>query len=140
MSELSPPTPEVEERPPASSGTPYTVFFPDGRPAPADLEHPAPLPRIGETVEYLDATGRYRRYVVSDVIHTLQPAADRRSAVRDEPSLPAGVPRERASAAGQSSGEGALRAGLPKIILAAVGDASEETAPGAPPPTAGDDR
>lgn len=105
--------------PPGSTGTPYTVIFPtDGGPPPADLQHPAALPRIGETVEYLDHGGRCQRYVVVDVVHTLQVASEHRPVVGAEPSLPAGVAREQRAPDEAPSSHGALRAGLPRVVLA----------------------
>jgi hypothetical protein len=98
------------------SSMPYTVFFPVGDEYhPADLEHAAPLPRVGDTVEYIDERGRCSRYTVRDVIHTLQLAADQRPLVNSDEHRP-GV-----FAAGDDGaelpGDGSLRAGLPKVIL-----------------------
>lgn len=94
-------------------GTPYTVHFPAGAPLDAaDLEHPAPLPRVGDVVEYIDEGLATHRFVVREVIHTLQPAhpEDAGSRPHDqstdehavEPRPPAG-----------------LRSGLPKVFLEA---------------------
>ncbi len=104
---------------PASTGTPYTVIFPtDGGPLPADLEHPAALPRIGETVEYLDHGGHRQLYVVVDVVHTLQVASEHRPMVGAQPSLPAGMAREQGAPGEAPSSGGVLRAGLPRVVLA----------------------
>ena len=97
---------------------PYTVFFPVGDEYhPADLEHAAPLPRVGDTVEYIDERGRCSRYTVREVIHTLQLAADQRPVVSSDEHRP-GV-----FAAGDDGaelpGDGSLSAGLPKVILEA---------------------
>ena len=55
------------------AGMPYTLYFPRrGGFAAADIEYAAPLPRVGDTVEYLDPRGASHWYVVSEVIHTLQ--------------------------------------------------------------------
>src|SRR5437870_13706038 len=56
-------------------GTPYTVYFPseDGYHA-ADLAHAAPLPQVGDLVDYLDEDGITHRYRVREVVHTLQVA------------------------------------------------------------------
>ena len=43
---------------PWPNGMPYTVQFPGEDGGAADLEHPAPLPRVGDLVEYIDETGR----------------------------------------------------------------------------------
>lgn len=111
--------PAAADDPPGSSGTPYTVIFPtDGGPPPADLEHPAALPSIGETVEYLDHRGHRQRYVVVDVVHTLQVASEHRPVVGAEPSLPAGVAREQGAPDEAPSSGGGLRAGLPRVVLA----------------------
>src|SRR5688500_1803774 len=37
----------------------------------ADLEHAAPLPRVGERVEFIGEDGRRRLYRVTHVVHTL---------------------------------------------------------------------
>ncbi|MDQ2933570.1 MAG: hypothetical protein M3R49_01060 [Chloroflexota bacterium] len=104
------------------SSMPYTVFFPvGGEYHPADLEHAAPLPRVGDTVEYIDERGRCSRYTVREVIHTLQLAADQRPVVGSDDHRP-GV-----FAAGDDGaelpGDGSLRAGLPKVILEASSSA-----------------
>lgn len=126
-------TTDVERIPPAAlhsedraveppEGMPFTVFFPG--PAglvPADLEHPAPLPRIGDTVEYIDGGGHCHRYVVREVIHTLQLAADARPRVNqragEEEAPPASVARSQREEP-ELPGSGSIRAGLPKVILA----------------------
>ena len=106
----------------SGSTMPYTVFFPVGDEYhPADLEHAAPLPRVGDTVEYIDERGRCSRYTVREVIHTLQLAADQRPAVGSDDHRP-GV-----FAAGDDSaeppGDGSLSAGLPEVILEASSSA-----------------
>ena len=124
---------DVERIPPAAlhsedraveppEGMPYTVFFPG--PAglvPADLEHAAPLPRIGDIVEYIDERGHCHRYVVREVIHTLQLAADARPHVNarsdDEHAPPASVAFSQREEP-ELPGSGSVRAGLPKVILA----------------------
>jgi hypothetical protein len=82
----------------------------------ADLEHAAPIPRIGETLEYIAEDGTHAFYRVTDVMHTVQPAASERPTVREEHSTPnslvtdgvePGPPRE-------------LRAGLPRVVVAAI--------------------
>ena len=84
------------KEPPADStdwpvGMPYTVYFPRrGGYAAADSEYAAPLPRVGDTVEYIDPAGAHHLYAVTDVVHTLQssPAAG----VGGIPLLRAGIP------------------------------------------------
>ena len=117
--------PEAAEE--IGASMPYTVFFPVGDDyRPADLEHAAPLPRVGDTVENIDERGRCSRYTVREVIHTLQLAADQRPLVSSDQHRP-GV-----FAAGDEGaelpGDGSLRAGLPKVILetSSSPDRSEE--------------
>jgi hypothetical protein len=98
-------------------GTPYTVYFPDGdEMRGADLEHGAPLPRVGDTVEYVDETGASHRFVVKEVIHTLQTSARSRPSVHEGEASPDALARP----GGESEipgGSGSVRAGLPKVIL-----------------------
>jgi hypothetical protein len=90
-------------------GLPYTVYFPDGDDLrAADLEHDAPLPRVGDTVEYVDETGQPHRYRVAEVIHTLQTSPQSIAHPGKAPEPP--------------GGSGSIRAGLPKVILAVVSD------------------
>jgi len=96
------------------------VYFPseDGYLA-ADLGHAAPLPHVGDFVEYIDEGRVTHRYRVREVVHTLQLAP----AYRPKPRA-AGAATEEGEAAGEASEgphsipEGAeLRAGLPEVIL-----------------------
>jgi hypothetical protein len=99
--------------------TPYTVFFPDDEAVhPADLEHSAPLPRVGDSVEYLDTRGTCRRYVVKDVVHTLQAPPGSRPRVSDQRSVPAAFARGESEPPEIPGDGGELRAGLPKVFLA----------------------
>lgn len=92
---------------------PWTLVV-EGEDWSADLEHGAPLPRIGELVEYLAEDGSRRTLRVVDVIHTVQSSANERPPVRDEEASPNATvdrpvprtPRE-------------LRAGLPRVIVSA---------------------
>lgn len=105
---------------------PYTVFFPgDEAMHPSDLEHRAPLPRVGDTVEYIDKKGACRRYVVKAVVHTLQASAAERDRVADRTSTPATFARGEEELAEIPGDGGALRAGLPKVFLEAAPDAVE---------------
>ncbi len=78
----------------------------------ADLEHGAPLPRVGDLVEYILDTGDKRIFRVVRVVHTVQGSSTERPRVREEHALPNstldgpsdGPPRE-------------LRAGLPRVIV-----------------------
>lgn len=97
---------------------PYTVFFPgDEAMHPSDLEHRAPLPRVGDTVEYIDKKGTCRRYVVRAVVHTLQASATERDRVSARTSTPATFARGEDELAEIPGDGGALRAGLPKVFL-----------------------
>lgn len=102
------------------TGMPYTVHFPDGEGGyvGADLEYPAPLPRVGDVLEYIDERGACRRYRVREVIHTLQSSAANRPAVEEGTSSPVAVARSDDGEAAERPGEGGLvRAGLPKVLL-----------------------
>jgi hypothetical protein len=62
-------------------GVPYTLYFPRrGGFAAADIEHAAPLPRVGDTIEYIDAQTISHRYRVIDVVHTFQESSATESA------------------------------------------------------------
>lgn len=78
----------------------------------ADLEHGAPLPRIGDRVEYIADDGTQHRFRVRDVIHTVQSSSGERPRVRDEH----GSPNSTVEGAGDRH-PGALRAGLPQVIV-----------------------
>ena len=92
------------------TGMPWTLELDGDDGWSADLEHPAPLPRVGERIEFIGEDGRRARYRVTDVVHTLQTSASERPRVREEQSgpntlvtdAPARVPRS-------------LRAGLPRV-------------------------
>lgn len=104
---------------------PWTVHLPvDGGYRAADLEHPAPLPRIGERVEYIDETGQRQLYRVVEVIHTLQSAADTRPPVSAGGGSPNATPRLGQAPEAPGS-EGLVRAGLPRVYLAI--DPEEQT-------------
>jgi hypothetical protein len=101
------------------NGMPYTVQFPEGDgTAAADLEHPAHLPRVGDTVEYIDHLGDRHRYRVREVVHTLQSADAYRPPVAeaDASQQPAAPPAQDAPPE-LPGGSGQVRAGLPKVIL-----------------------
>jgi hypothetical protein len=101
------------------NGMPYTVQFPDGDGSfAADLEHPAPLPRVGDIVEYIDEVGASRRYRVREVVHTLQTSATHRPHVSEGSASPQSIARVADGEEPERPGEGgALRAGLPKVFL-----------------------
>ena len=102
-------------------GTPWTLEVPDEG-WEADLEHAAPLPRVGEQLEYIGEDGRRRRFRVRDVIHVLQPSASGRPPVRDETSSPNATVNE----GGAERAPTSLRAGLPRVVVAAVEEGSVE--------------
>lgn len=94
-------------------GMPWTLIV-EGEDWSADLAHAAPLPRIGEVVEFITDEGERRRFRVRDVIHTVQRSADDRPPVRDEHWTP------NSTVDGEDDGPpGQLRAGLPRVIVSA---------------------
>lgn len=103
-------------------GMPYTVQFPDGDgSSAADLEHAAPLPRVGDIVDYINEVGASRRYRVREVVHTLQTSASHRPHVADGTASPQSIARVGDDASPETPGEGGeLRAGLPKVFLEAI--------------------
>lgn len=109
------------------AGLPYTVYFPDddGTARGADLEHPAPVPRVGEIVEYIDERGECRRYVVREVVHTLQTSAAGRPLVGAEQNTATSLARYQREPAEVPGDGGELRAGLPKVFLDRVAPPEE---------------
>ena len=83
----------------------------------ADLAHGAPLPRVGERVDFIADDGQLRSFRVRQVVHTVQRSASERPRVREEHALPNSTvedpidepPRE-------------LRAGLPQVHVSADTD------------------
>lgn len=103
-------------------GMPYTVYFPDGKDfRGADLDRPAPLPRIGDRVDYIDERGVTHQYRVRDVVHTLQTSAVTRPSVHEGTASPNAVARTDDAAAEPPGGGGTLRSGLPEVFLAPIG-------------------
>jgi hypothetical protein len=104
------------------NGMPYTVQFPDGDgSAAADLEHAAPLPRVGDIIEYIDEVGDRHRYRVREVVHTLQTSASHRPHVAQGEASPQAIARVAEGDQPERPGEGGeLRAGLPKVFLEAI--------------------
>jgi hypothetical protein len=96
---------------PPNSLMPWTLVV-EGEDWWADLEHGAPVPRVGDQVEYIGEDGDKRVFRVVRVVHTVQGSSTERPLVRDEEALPnstvnmpvGGPPR-------------ALRAGLPRVIV-----------------------
>jgi hypothetical protein len=119
--------PQQEPEPDPNEGTwpdgmPYTVQFPDGDGLfAADLEHSAPLPRVGDMIEYIDEQGTALRYRVREVLHTLQTSPTHRPTVADGEASPLAIARGDPGAQPERpGGPGLLRAGLPKVFLEAV--------------------
>jgi hypothetical protein len=113
-------------------GLPYTVYFPgdDGQLRGADLEHPAPVPRVGELIEYIDEQGECRRFVVREVIHTLQTSAAYRPLVDAETYAAASLARTKSQSPERPGDGGELRAGLPKVFVEPAPDhTSKEGSP-----------
>jgi hypothetical protein len=104
------------------NGMPYTVQFPEGDGLfAADLEHPAPLPRVGDLIEYIEERGTAHRYRVRDVLHTLQTSAASRPTVSESEASPQAIARPESEATPERpGGAGLLRAGLPQVLLEAI--------------------
>jgi hypothetical protein len=95
---------------------PWTLVV-EGEDWSADLEHGAPLPRIGDRVDFIADDGELRSYRVKDVVHTVQGTATDRPRVREEHALPNSTVDD---ASGEPPRE--LRAGLPRVIVVPEGD------------------
>ena len=93
-------------------GIPWTLYVRDEDWA-ADLEHAAPLPRVGERIEYIGADGARRLFRVEEVVHTLQASAAHRPRVRDETRGPNSLVNDREA----SEPPRELRAGLPRVVV-----------------------
>lgn len=78
----------------------------------ADLEHGAPLPRVGDIVEYIADDGTKRRFRVNEIVHTVQSSAAERPSVREETA----GPNTTVAGAGDRIPR-ALRAGLPRVVV-----------------------
>jgi hypothetical protein len=99
-------------------GSAWTLVVPD-EDWEADLEHAAPVPRVGDRIAYIAEDGSRRRFVVAEVVHTVQPSASERPLVRDE----ADSPNATVSGATGRRVPTALRAGLPRIVVTASDEA-----------------
>jgi hypothetical protein len=96
---------------------PWTLVV-EGEDWSADLEHGAPLPRVGDRVDFIANDGELRSYRVKEVVHTVQGTASDRPRVRDEHSLPNSVVADGPDAEPPRE----LRAGLPRVIVSAEGE------------------
>jgi hypothetical protein len=106
-------SPEEGGGPPIGSAWTLEVEGDDGWSA--DLEHAAPLPRVGERVEFIGEDGQRRFYRVTGIVHTVQTSATERPRVADEQSGPNSI----VSDGDVDSPPRALRAGLPRVIVVA---------------------
>jgi hypothetical protein len=79
----------------------------------SDLEHAAPLPRIGERIEFIGVDGSRQAFRVTAVVHTLQPAASDRPPVQAEERGPNSIVADGTNATVPRS----LRAGLPRVVV-----------------------
>jgi hypothetical protein len=103
-------TPEEGGGPPI--GTPWTLEIEGDQGWTADLEHAAPLPRVGERIEFIGEDGRRHVYRVTAVVHTVQTSASERPTVAEEETGPNSIVTDGA----HDDPPRALRAGLPRVI------------------------
>ncbi len=97
-------------------GTPWTLDIVGKYQETADLEHAAPLPRVGEGIELIRAGGSRRYLRVRDVIHVLQPSATGRPTVREGASGPNAIMTDETGTLPTRL----LRAGLPRVVAEVV--------------------
>jgi hypothetical protein len=106
--------PEEGGGPPVGSAWTLIIDGADGWEA--DLEHAAPLPRVGERIEFIAEDGSRRELRVTDVIHTVQTSADDRPRVRDE----ATSPNSYITDGNDDRPPRSLRAGLPRVVATPI--------------------
>jgi hypothetical protein len=106
--------PEQGGGPPA--GMPWTLFVRDEDWA-ADLEHAAPLPRVGDRIEYIAEDGTRRIFRVEEVVHTVQASAAHRPRVRDGTRGPNTLVNDQDA----TEAPRGLRAGLPRVVVSVEG-------------------
>ncbi|MDQ3688965.1 MAG: hypothetical protein M3406_02820 [Chloroflexota bacterium] len=106
----------VEEGGGPPLGTAWTLEVAGDAGWSADLEHAAPVPCIGERIDFIDRQGRQHHYRVAEVIHTIQASATERPPVAAEQAGPNAIVTDDAS---ESDGEPprSLRAGLPRVVV-----------------------
>ena len=93
---------------------PWTLVV-EGEDWSADLEHGAPVPRVGDLVEFIADSGDKRLFRVLRVVHTVQSSPAERPLVRDERAGP------NSTVDGPSDGPPTvLRAGLPRVFVTAA--------------------
>jgi hypothetical protein len=97
---------------PPSALMPWTLVVEDEDWS-ADLEHGAPVPRVGDLVEFIADDGDKRLFRVLRVVHTVQSSPGERPLVRDEHAGPNSTVDMPSGATPRS-----LRAGLPRVIVA----------------------
>lgn len=105
--------PEQGGGPPA--GMPWTLYVAEEDWA-ADLEHAAPLPRVGDRIEYIAEDGSRRIFRVAEVVHTLQASSAHRPPVREEQHGPNAIVNDREPGSPRE-----LRAGLPRVVVTVEG-------------------
>ncbi|MBA2634288.1 MAG: hypothetical protein H0U86_15040 [Chloroflexi bacterium] len=94
-------------------GTAWTLLVNDGDEGwSADLEHAAPLPRVGERIEFIGEDGGRRHFRVTQVTHTLQTAASERPRVGEERTGPNSIVTD----GSPDEPPRLLRAGLPRVL------------------------
>lgn len=113
---------EVDEGGGPPLGTAWTLEVIGDEGDSADLEHAAPLPRIGEGIELIRVDGSRRLLRVRDVIHVLQPSASDRPPVREEQT----GPNSTVSGAAPRRVLRLLRAGLPRVVAVDDPDPRQE--------------
>jgi hypothetical protein len=106
-------TPEEGGGPPVGSA--WTLEIQGDEGWSADLEHAAPLPRVGERIEFIGEDGRKQFFRVTAVVHTVQASSTERPRVADEGSGPNSIVNDGTA----EEPPRALRAGLPRVMVVA---------------------
>ena len=106
----------VEEGGGPPLGTAWTLQIDGDDGWSADLEHAAPLPCLGDRIDFIGIDGSQRRYRVTEVIHTIQASASERPLVSQEQSSPNAIVTDEPDIEPPRS----LRAGLPRVVVVAA--------------------